>query len=72
MTEEMKRKLDEAAELITGNPLPVEEIMHEVGIPITKKSKERFCYQLGTKYLAYDEDDGRIGILRRRKNACNA
>lgn len=66
MNDEMKKKLDAAAELITDNPLPVRTLMGKVGIPFTHDAMKSLLYRLGAKYPVYEEDDGRIGILRRR------
>ena len=67
MNDEMKKKLDEAAELIACNPLPVRTLMGKVGIPFTHNAMRCLLYRLGAKYPVYEEDDGRIGILRRKQ-----
>lgn len=66
MNDEMKKKLDKAAELIKEIPLPVREVMNKVGIPFSKNAKERLLYRLGEKYPVYEDDNGRIGILQRK------
>lgn len=66
MNDEMKKKLDKAAELIKESPLPVREMMNKVGIPFSKNAKERLLYRLGVKYPVYEDDNGRIGILQRK------
>lgn len=66
MKEEMKKKLDKVAELIKDSPLPVREVMNKVGIPFSQNAKERLLYRLSAKYPVYKDDNGRIGILRRK------
>lgn len=66
MNDEMKKKLDKAAELIKESPLLVREMMNKVGIPFSKNAKERLLYRLGVKYPVYEDDNGRIGILQRK------
>ena len=66
MKEEMKKKLDKVAELIKDGPLPVREVMNKVGIPFSQNAMKRLLYRLGTKYPVYEDDNGRIGILRRK------
>lgn len=63
---EMSIKLDKAAELIKDSPLPVREVMNKVGIPFSQNAKERLLYRLSAKYPVYEDDNGRIGILRRK------
>lgn len=63
---EMSIKLDKAAELIKDSPLPVREVMNKVGIPFSQNAKERLLYRLCVKYPVYEDDNGRIGILRRK------
>ena len=62
----MSIKLDKAAELIKDSPLPVREVMNKVGIPFSQNAKERLLYRLSEKYPVYEDDNGRIGILRRK------
>lgn len=66
MKEEMRIKLDKAAEFIKDSPLPVREVMNKVGIPFSQNANECLLYRLGAKYPVYEDDDGRIGILRRK------
>lgn len=66
MKEEMKKKLDKVAELIKDSPLPVREVINKVGIPFSQNAKERLLYRLSAKYPVYEDDNGRIGILRRK------
>lgn len=63
---EMRIKLDKAAELIKDSPLPAREVMNKAGIPFSQNAKERLLYRLSTKYPVYEDDNGRIGILRRK------
>ena len=65
MTEEMRKKLEKAAELIADNPLPVREVMRKVGIPFTQNTRERLLYRLVVNYPVYEDDNGMIGILRK-------
>jgi hypothetical protein len=65
MTEEMRKKLEKAAELIADNPLPVRKVMKKVGIPFTQNARERLLYRLGANYPVYEDDNGVIGILRK-------
>lgn len=66
MNDEMKKKLDKAAELIKDIPLPAREVMNKAGIPFSQNAKERLLYRLSAKYPVYEDDNGRIGILRRK------
>lgn len=66
MNDEMKKKLDKAAELIKDISLPVREVMNKAGIPFSQNAKERLLYRLSAKYPVYEDDNGRIGILRRK------
>lgn len=66
MKEEMKKKLDKVAELIKDGPLPAREVMNKAGISFSQNAKERLLYRLGVKYPVYEDDNGRIGILRRK------
>ena len=66
MNDEMKKKLDKAAELIKDDPIPAREVMNKVGIPFSQNANERLLYRLSTKYPVYEDDNGRIGILRRK------
>lgn len=66
MNDEMKKKLDKAAELIKDSSLPVREVMNKAGIPFSQNAKERLLYRLSAKYPVYEDDNGRIGILRRK------
>lgn len=66
MNDEMKKKLDKAAELIKDDPIPAREVMNKVGIPFSKNAKERLLYRLGVKYPVYEDGNGRIGILQRK------
>lgn len=66
MKEEMRIKLDKAAELIKDSPLPARDVMNKVGIPFSQNAKERLLYRLSAKYPVYEDDNGRIGILRRK------
>lgn len=66
MKEEMKKKLDKVAELIKDGPLQALEVMNKAGIPFSQNAKERLLYRLSAKYPVYEDDNGRIGILRRK------
>lgn len=66
MNDDMKKKLDKAAELIKDSPLPAREVMNKSGIPFSQNAKERLLYRLSAKYPVYEDDNGRIGILRRK------
>lgn len=66
MNDEMKKKLDKAAELIKDSPLPAREVMNKAGIPFSQNAKERLLYRLSAKYPVYEDDNGRIGILQRK------
>ena len=66
MKEEMRIKLDKEAELIKDSPLPARDVMNKVGIPFSQNAKERLLYRLSAKYPVYEDDNGRIGILRRK------
>jgi len=66
MKEKMRIKLDKAAELIKDSPLPVREVMNKAGIPFSQNAKERLLYWLSIKYPVYEDDNGRIGMLRRK------
>lgn len=66
MNDEMKKKLDKEAELIKDSPLPAREVMNKAGIPFSQNAKERLLYRLSAKYPVYEDDNGRIGILRRK------
>ena len=66
MNDEMKKKLDKAAELIKDDPIPAREVMNKVGIPFSQNAKERLLYRLGVKYPVYEDGNGRIGILQRK------
>lgn len=65
MNDEMKKKLDKAAELIKDSPIPVREVMNKAGIPFSQNAKERLLCRLGENPV-YEDDNGRIGILRRK------
>lgn len=60
MKEEMKKKLDKAAELIKDGPLPPREVMNKAGIPFSQNAMERLLYRLSAKYPVYEDDNGRI------------